>query len=486
MLVSRENLRTILVSTASAALLLFLVSCAPSEPTGLAGVASAFAVKSQAEKVIDRINQIRSSFDGDIKTSLDNGTAGLSQAIADLDRVAGENIKAPIEQLNLEAQQLTVALDNATRRLDALADKVNKDALGNIMVLAASAEATALEFKQFPFVPKGSPRIYYFQFDADIPNVVPENGGRAEIVGWRLNANGPPVVELRDKTRSVLLASLQPGAGKNDNSVSVLLPVELVKKHAGEALQLRVLLDSKDKAKAFERYVPLVIPASVALSARTVAHIHYNMERNVRSPFGEERIIEIRNGSCENERQVNELLVWDVPADASITQPLIRTINVYRAERVQARKVGRDRISVSGTVSKAKCHKVLVGQKLDKPSWYHVGIRPQIEKKVIRAASGTGEKADSIESGKAAINVDVPVTIGPSEKLTGSFGFDYQVQFVLNGAPYGKPFQAPRQEVGNAGGDAKLGDHQGFAITASCNPRVVNGKAQVAVQLKRK
>ena len=175
--------------------------------------------------------------------------------------------------------------------------------------------------------------------------------------------------------------------------------------------------------------------------------------------------------------------VWNVPDAATITQPPSEQSRIP-AERVHAR-VGRDRISVAGTITRAQCRDWRLGRELLRPSWYHVGIQPEIQRVVRREAVGAEKATVKLVNGAATINIEVPVRIDRAERMLDRVAFSYRVQLLLNGVPYGNTFEAPRQEVGLTGGAGRLGEHQGFLVLGSCNPRVVNGKTQVTVELKQ-
>jgi hypothetical protein len=64
--------------------------------------------------------------------------------------------------------------------------------------------------------------------------------------------------------------------------------------------------------------------------------------------------------------------------------------------------------------------------------------------------------------------------------------FWYDVQLMVNGKAYQKSFQAPRVEVGSNNASGAVHDFEGMILKGSYNPRIVDGKLQLSVEIDRK
>jgi hypothetical protein len=449
---------------------------------GLTGL----AVHSELNNTLDHVDQIRSSLDGDVKTSLDKGTSGLREALKDFDEAAGKDIGQPLDHLAQGEQQLGFSLDRASKNLDMLLADTNQDLLGNVGVFAAAVQTAALDIKSgMPSFGGNStaPRVFYAQFPGLIPGKVPDAGGRFEIVGWHLWSPGHlPKTEFLDEDRQHVIATPSAGEGRDENTLSVELPHDLMSAHGGQSVQIAL----RGGLSGATLYLPLVVPFG-PVQAHVTGFIAYSCSGVKRQAWGEPKEVIKRNGSLEHELQVNDLLVWDVPQGWQIVEPVVEEIEVYRAERVKATVVGRDRISVAGTITVAKPTSGTLGMHLDKASMYHVKIQPKVEIPVVNQKTGTAAKDVSLSEADTNVILDVGTeATSDAPNVNSNAAFWYSVQLLINGKPLGVPLVAPRVEVGQNGGGGDLYQLRNLAVHGTCNTRIVDGKMQVTVELLRR
>src|SRR6185369_13860983 len=116
--------KTVIAPLVGVALLL-TTGCGPSVDNAIKPATALIAIN-QAKSTLDKVDNIRTSLDGDVKTSLDKAASHLNNAIKELEKLAGENIKQPLESLGYDAQNLARQLADASTRVDLLLDRQQK------------------------------------------------------------------------------------------------------------------------------------------------------------------------------------------------------------------------------------------------------------------------------------------------------------------------------------------------------------------------
>lgn len=468
----------------------FFVGCQTdkSAMSSAAAPATAFVAVSGMEQLLDRLDNLRSSLDGDIKTSLDKGVAGIRSAIADLKELAGENIKAPLDNLGHDAQQLARSLSDATTRIDQMLKSQQKDFFANLSSTVAGVETIGLEFaRKLPFGKESAPRVQYFAFAGEIPSVVPVSGGRMEIFGYRLGeVSANKEIAILDAKLEKVLARMKAMPGRGPHSVTVFVEPSFITAQAGQVLGIRIRPNSRNTNS--DLLLPMVIPQNLNVSVQVEAGVAYTCTKPVREAFGDWKEKRFRNGSCEKEMQVSETLVWDLPQGYQIVEPIVEPVKeVYRAERVKVTVIGRDKISVAGTITRANCDHTPFGNHLDRESLWHCKVRARIE----RIVESNQEKqaiseVRALTGNQFVLNVDVPKACEDSAaRMSPSSSFWFLATVLIDGKRFGEQFKSPRIQSGERGATSETYSHQGLTLRAQYNPQPVAGKAQVSVTIAK-
>ena len=172
-----------------------------------------------------------------------NGIASdLNAQMQQLQQLIGDKIDQPLASLGANVQSAATKIYNATTQLNVLLNNQRQCLALNGNLFLSGARTIVANLKAgVPFVHTDNPTVTSFVFDKiSTPLVVPSEGGRFTVSGFRLWTNHSPDAVLQSEDRNTVIAQLTPQRASNDDSFSAVLDPALVSNNAGKCLDMKI------------------------------------------------------------------------------------------------------------------------------------------------------------------------------------------------------------------------------------------------------
>lgn len=483
-------MKKIMINLAFLASLLALALCRPAGAQP-AGAATGAGILLAAEK---------------LKAALANlspqlgfaGTAVVGAAATQLDALLGEfsrelegKVEVPIAGLGSEVQNLARHITYGMDQLGSLLNRQRTCGFSDLENLLSGIRTVTLHLKEgVPFVDPSHPRFEYFRFDGHSASVVPAKGGQATLIGFRLwpEKEVEPLVELRDESRSAILAGLKPFRAGSQDEVGVRIPGEILDGFAGKCLYLVVnprvkkgfLKRRIESLGAFNRAI--CIPGSRSLAVQTKASIRYtcpSLTRRTLEPVG----FYYENNDPVNQRQVSETKTLNIPEGC-------RIVNITPRKESITREFINSGFSFTGTTITANAH---LGDAVDfdppigpRVILHHAvwsfSVFPEIECR--RDVPMSSPLVESTFHPLGENGVRLPLEIPKSCEFDAS-SFRYEVWSRFGDKESVRMFESPWLPAAQNGA-THAADYEAAKVrlAAAYNPGLAGGSGQVYVEIK--
>lgn len=344
------------------------------------------AITAAAQAVIDGLNNLATRLGGALGIAANGAGQALSLLLDQLKQLVGDKIDKPLADLGENIQELARQIRSATTRLQTMLAEQQCMLLINQQVFIAGLESVAGQLHGvIPFTGAEAPKLYYFKFAGQFPNLVPQNGGSLDIEGFRLWEDDSPEVRLLDDHSNVI-AELHPEKGRDTGSISVFMDPAVVRSYAGKCLFLKVSTREVKKLLwiipighkiVAEMNLPICIPSSYVTTAKVYAHFEYG-KKFYRTGTLEAKEFRGDNDSCENTVQLGGMQRWTLPKDGEITSLNVAPAQDDRNFKDAHLTVIGDSVTLSGWLDTASCVKGPFFAKELHSSIYHVMVSPNI------------------------------------------------------------------------------------------------------------
>jgi len=364
-----------------------------------------------------------------------NGASGnISALLNQFNTSIKDNVSTPLAQLSDNVKNLGNQLFSVCTRLNTILTQQQSCLLLNAQVVIASVQTVTSEIKNgIPFISKDSPRLSYFQFDGHSPTIVPQTGGRVNIIGYDLwPGSVPPVVTIYDEARSKVLMQITPNRSENNNSFSFLFDAAKIDALAGQTLQVEV----EPKEKVFglfvrslgKFYLPISLPSTLTTELKIVAHAQYTYQKDTTAIL-DYRDFNFDNSSCGNKANVSHTETWVLPQGASILSVSFqRPADVRNDNNINVTPVGSS-ITAAGWIDAPTCFDFKIPpfgptiQRLFHSAFWHASIAPKIGFKKNVTLLTSAESA-FVKMDPQTTNLFVNLSTPPAPVTSVVFWFD--------------------------------------------------------------
>ncbi len=469
-------------------LILFLVvlvgvpsrSKAQALPVALTGA----ALKATVEGVVSSLREISPTLGGNIGTVMAGSANDMNNLLVQFNSALGANVNVPLVSLGADVQELGRRLYVATNQLNILLTTQRNCLFANMSQLAAGVNNIISHTKEsIPLISEDSPRVDYFQYDGHNPGIVPLEGGRLTIFGYRL-WEAEPTVRIMDENRSTILTELASQRGRNDDEISVVVPGSTVTENAGRSLQIQVIPRTIKKFIFINTGVrdlePVFLPMAIAkeydLKYKVRAWIAYKCTREVEKDLPPISIYH-DNGSCEGGRQINQF--YDLRGLPENTKSVTFKVNIEGITR-NAHDVNYSwsgqQMHATGSIDRAKCGRFGFIAKLIATTVYSATVIPHVRyDETVERTNGPYESVTAAELPFTSTNLLLPRECSSTPTTVW-----YEIVPITNGKESSAIYTSPRftAHLNPAGDD---GAYRNIILHAQYNPVVVDGRTQLSV-----
>jgi hypothetical protein len=452
---------------------------------GPAAVLTVGVLANQAQELIKSLENAGATLGGDASKLVDGTTGQLTTLTNQLKDLVNQDLSRPINTLSGAALE-------ASKRIELSVDALGQLLQTNLACILlhreeflAAVQTTGLRLAdKVPFARETDPLVYSFAFDGHFSNIVPLNGGRVTVNGYRLFEDIGPQIFIWDESRHIKLAELPAERAKNADTVSTVISSELLRSHSGEILQLEVIPQKTSwffwRKNTAEVFLPLVIPKQEERQLQVTGNVSYDthgVETKKLAPHE----FHFDNASCEDRLSVNnERFTYSgLPSGSRIVS--IQNDDMGGRENAQIQvNFTNDSLVASGWLDVANCFTVHLGfytthRLQDHAQWNH-RITPLLEYPVVtNAVANASSDWVPVALPKTTFALSIPKP--PSDKST----YWFEINAMQEGKP--KSLFASRQVTV---GDAETQDTDSFGefhVQSSFNPTLTNGKCSMRVIL---
>lgn len=452
----------------------------------------------EAEGAIERFNKIHLGsdlflgLDADVDDRIIHRFGMLvrkmSQFIGEL-RKAGNS--AVVRRLSNQAANIRrdgVRLFLAARRLHLLMEARDRCGLRNLGIFLSSVETLALELETgLTGTVKPAPRLHYFFFEDQLPNVVPPDGGWLFLVGSSLWTKGEPQVALIDPERGTTIAALEVHQTGGGEATAVRIEPGWITDNAGRCLSLKVSNDItpsmlwwKQAKPAAYSYLPVCIPQSFSTQYTIAGYLEYRTPTQTK--LLKSKSILIENASCEGRKQASESLEWSLDPEGWLIDMGESSLYETGTSSIDC-KVAENRIICSGYLGKAVCGQALrpgntegeTDLLLEQTEWEHI-FTPTAEYPLeeVHYSRALSEAVD-LKLPMTEVAVMIPRE-EPSEKTT----IWYEL-IIVNGGQQKTLFVSPKRTLLEMEQDTYMIGHD--RMMADLDPAPESAEAGIRVNI---
>ena len=426
---------------------------------------------------IDNLTNAGTILEANGSTVVSGALSQVNSMLIQFNAQTKDNITTPINKLSSNIQSLADQLFSMTSRINTILTQQQNCLVVNSQVVLAGIQSvvSGISLLGIP-ITKQLAKINYFQFEGHSPSLVPNNGGRIDIVGIKLwDSSIPPNVEILSENRNNILANIKPQRGQDVNSFSFVLSQDFINKHSGECLQLQVEPKHKDFlfwSKSYGiYYLPICIPSSFQTSFKLIAHIQYPCDSQYTEILN---FVHIHYGNhvCERNLLVDQTINWDIKGGI-ILNPVIKNVNSVNNNNININAVGSG-IHVSGYIDEASCVKTFFSATVQHDATYDADIAPQIQYTTSIPKTSDGSSS-FIPINPQTTNLTVDLNKTCDGILNNIFWFE----IVKTDGNQSSTIYTSKKISDNQFHD----DYNGLSIDALYTGTPVNGKAEVFVKI---
>ncbi len=451
-----------------------------------------------ANAVLDKIEDIATGLTGNAQIVTGTAAGQLAQLIAEAQKAAGD-LSTPINNLGANARLSVDRLVQATEQLDQIVTRQQACIFQNLDLFLAGLQTVTAGLKAgIPLVDPGGPRLVSFTFDGKrTPNVVPREGGRARLRGFRLweHANTPPEVAILDNNVPVVEPQVQPGGSTDE--VAFAVTQDLVRSQAGKCLVVRVVTYRPKKIlwifpAGRERTgtvaIPMCVPQEYRQSLSLTANLAYSVTNQVERTLGGRRF-GWGNDKCEGGRaNVSQTMAWsaDIPSGFRIVRVHESDPDIRNDTNINV-SFTNESVTAAGWLDEASCVEVClppfgpcIRKLLHDTHWFKT-LAPVIAgpNTVTTTAAAAGDPVQ-MQLPSTSMCVNVPKDASASGASTVWVTIDRYIDGhkLPNALHVGPRLTTPDM---NTLSDTRPQDT--YSVAVRYNPVVVNGNSQVCASV---
>jgi len=446
---------------------------------------TAVGIQQLVNATINSLTNAGTTLLGNGSVAINGASSNLSALLNQFNTLVKDRLTDPIQKLSDNVRNLGNQLFSVCSRLNSILTQQQSCLLLNSQVIIASIQTITLELKNgIPIISNNSARLNYFQFDRHSPTIVPIEGGRINIVGFKLwPKNLQPIVNILDETRKKVIMKVIPERGKDDNTFSFILDSSEIIKFAGQSLQLQVEPFEKQlfffSKSAGTCYLPIMIPLSFTSEVKIIAHAQYTFEKDTSSTL-DYRPFYFDNSSCGNRINVNHTEAWSLPKDGVILSVTYKgPVDLNNDHNINVTQVGNT-ITAAGWIDAPTCFHFKIPpfgptiDKLFKNSWWHALIAPVVGFKVEKIDQYTSESS-FVKMTTPTTNILLNIPCNCEKPKTIVYWFDIVQK---NGNVIKTIYSSP-----NSTTNSLADDWNGLSITAVLSETPINKSNQIALKL---
>ncbi len=425
-----------------------------------------------------------------LAAAADGVSAGLRERSAALRQRAGApSSGGPVGQGVSALEEAARQLDTLVQRSRSILKQQNRPMFAAAAVLLSGLQTLAQEMRREASpLPAADLWLDGFQFDGQLPGVVPQQGGRLVLTGggwW--DGSVPPELWLYDREGLYVrkLALQKEGV---QGSLSTVLDADTLRGNAGGCLELRLrafrpATVQGQAGRWLERRVAACVPPAYDVTLEVAAGVHCTrtLIEQTELPDRDLKRFAWRNDDCPSDgaRGVSATHSWPLRLDKGKSDCRIVGFQTLKEERqglesdIRLEVSGVDAIVASGTLGAADCSaKRLV------PAIWAATVRPTLECRVTEHARYRAVAPEMVFRAPATtICVEIP-TRGDAF-ATDHYWF--MVTPAINGMrldPIAISPGTPEEELMLAGSVKPVA---GIGSSASIEASRLNGQARVCV-----
>ncbi len=454
---------------------------AQSLPAGMTGI----VLQQIVNKTIDHLKDAGTTLLGNGSIVFSDAASQMSTLLSQFNKIAENNVKKPIYELSETVRNLASQLYSLSHRLDDIITHQQICLVLNSQIVLASVQTITSEIKNgIPLISSDAPRVNYFQFDKHTPSIVPENGGRIKIVGFNLwtSSNLPPIVSIMNDGENKVLVNETLNRSTDNNSFTFVMTSDLIKKFAGQCLQIKIQARKKTWYSSTKKFavlfLPICIPATYTQQLKLVSHLQYQTTTSLPTRYSYSQLFEFDNGS-KDVIPVNDQKCWALNNNQKITS--YRFVNQL-GQPSPPEKENTTSVSVNvidncihatGTLDGRSTIGGVIG--IRNTHW-KAYIQPEISEQDITIKSST-DTTNFVKMDNNTTNLCSNVDKSNSEISNNTFWFEI---IQTNGTKTTTLYTSNKIT-----GTFMSDNYKGLQIDGVLNPTPVKGKAQICVKITK-
>lgn len=439
-----------------------------------------FGIQQLVNGTISKLQNAGTTLLGNGQITMLSASNDLSVLMSQLNNLAQNNISTPIQQLSFEIRNLSAKIYSAATRINLIVEQQQACLLLNASVVIAGVQNVTSELKSgVPLVASDAPRLNYYQFDGVTPSVVPEQGGRLNIIGFRLweKPGTPPIVAIFNNSRSSKIGYVTPQRGSNNNSFSFQFSKDLIRRYAGQCLQIKVIPRSKNfwgsVRELGEYWMPICISENFGKEVFIRAFVQYPCPGTRTEMTAETRDFNFDNHSCTDRKNIDETKCWTLPANAQILR-LHYNPEQRNDNNVAVNFIGNC-VKVTGWIDEATCTEAGPIKKKHHHAYWRTSVKAEYAYPITETRNSGIITSQRIKLSSTDVNVMVDLPKACNTVIDNLYWFEvYQFDGKNEKLLYKSPNISTLGELDNKGG---------LAIQSGYNPNTSNGNAQLSIKL---
>lgn len=408
-----------------------------------------------------------------------------------------QDTNTTLNNLNFTARNLAVTMANAIDTMNQMIDIQRQCASQDLGVFTATLQTIASRLKQDTLLAKTEqPYARYFMFDREDaskkrPFLVPYNGGRVTISGYRLwsDKDAKPQIVILDQTRkTTLLDNIEALKGGTPDEVLFNIPKEFVSNHAGQCVDIGVTAKTKErKGGLFKKivehdlYLPMCMPANYTSSYSVAADTQYKCSSTVQRE-GKRLGVHVNNEECGETVSIHQTEVVNLDPSCQIISTSLVPGDMDRGTKWANATFTASSITIDGVLGEANCTNVGIIHKKWSHSCFDRIATPILSCKV----ESTESSARTSDSKKFEGNPELNFVVELDKKC------EYDKSDVQYTIFESRPGMLPmailpgtRETAGMATINLPSKTEANITASGTYTPGVAGKTAQVAIKLKR-
>ncbi|MBF0537161.1 MAG: hypothetical protein HQL03_02800 [Nitrospirae bacterium] len=326
---------------------------------------TAAAIITAARNLVQALNNIGPSLGTNGQVVVNDAVQQLNTLANKLEKIAGKNIKDPLENLGLDAQNIANTLMVTTSSINSMLTVQRNCLAKDSGIFLAGVQTTIANAKKgIPFVKSGTPFVSIFSFAGNPPHtpfIIPPDGGTMTISGYALREKLPTQVSIVDSESKKTVFT--PIRGSSNDEVSLSVSKKFIQENTGKCLTLGVepmekqgFLFSHGKTTITQLNIPFCVPQDFAVQLRLTGTIAFSCTNVTTSPVPVTGYVTQINDDCDHTTTVGYTFAMSVPQGCRIIEATAMRGNNTRNEIGATHASFTDsNVTLTGQIGAANC-----------------------------------------------------------------------------------------------------------------------------------